>query len=102
MPANLKKMMSTLDPVYEYLTDKNIVHGLKDFILSRRINMLAMIPHRHSLLERWFVEGNTKSMIFETPVPLLVLPDLKHKQHTEHKSYTGEDLLADRLNQGND
>jgi nucleotide-binding universal stress UspA family protein len=79
MPANLKKAMRTLDPLYEYPVDKDIVHGLKGFIATREINMLVMIPHKHSLLERWLVKSNTRSMIFEAFIPLLILPDIKHK-----------------------
>jgi hypothetical protein len=52
-----------------------------------------MIPHRHSLLERWFAESNTGSMIFQTPVPLLILPDTKQK--------TREVPLADHFGRDN-
>ncbi len=79
MPAHLKKMIATLDPVFEYPVDTDIIHGLKGFIATREVNMLVMIPHKHSLLERWFVKSHTKSMTFESFVPLLILPDIKHK-----------------------
>lgn len=79
LPARLKKMLQTLDPVFDYPVNENITYGLKEFVASRRIDMLVMIPHRHSLLKRWFGETHTKSMIFEVTVPLLVLPDVRQK-----------------------
>ncbi len=79
MPGILEKIMRTLDPKYEYLPDCNSEDGLKNFIRNGRIDMLAMIPHKHSLLQRWLHKSHSKSMFFENQIPVLILPDMKRK-----------------------
>lgn len=76
-PARLSKVIRSLDPAYEYPEKKNIPEALDEFINTHHIDMLAMVPHKHSLLERWFVKSTTRSMIFKTRIPLLILPEVK-------------------------
>ncbi|HTR31546.1 MAG TPA: universal stress protein [Puia sp.] len=77
-PFNLTEMVSKLDPLYEYPLDKNIVKALQHFISTHQVNLLAMVPHRKSPPERWFIRSKTREMIFETNIPLLILPEITH------------------------
>ncbi len=79
LPINLEKSMKGLDTLYEYPADKNVSHALAEFTSIHRIDMLAMMPHKHMLLERLLLKSNTQSMIFETHIPLLILPDLRNR-----------------------
>lgn len=74
-PFRLSRILSTVDPKFECIEGNNIVQSLTQFIDAYTINMLALLPHKHSLLERWFIKSTTKSMVFESPVPLLILPE---------------------------
>lgn len=78
-PSKINKMVRTLDPVYECITGKDIPEALNDFIEAYNINLLALLPHQYSLLERWFHSSITRSMIFESQIPLLIIPE-KHKK----------------------
>lgn len=49
--------------------------GVKDFVTTMNIKILAMIPHKHNFLTRLFKEGHTKKIAFHTTIPLLTLPD---------------------------
>lgn len=74
-PFQLSKIMRTLDPVVDFVEGKDVAQALTKFVESYNINLLAMLPHRYSLLERWFVKSNTRAMAFEASVPLLILPE---------------------------
>lgn len=76
-PFKINRMVSSLDPVYQCIEGKEVATALNDFIKSYNIDMLALVPHKHSLLERWFSKSTTRSMIFETEIPLLILPEVK-------------------------
>ncbi|MDP4261374.1 MAG: universal stress protein [Bacteroidota bacterium] len=76
LPLRLSRMMRTLDPVYECIEGKDIPQALNEFIDAYHVTMLAMIPHKHSFLDKWFIKSTTRSMIFKSNVPLLILPDL--------------------------
>jgi nucleotide-binding universal stress UspA family protein len=73
-PFQLKQIMRTLNPTVEFIEGKDIPHALTKFADHFNINMLALLPHKHSLFERWFVKSTTRAMAFETSVPLLILP----------------------------
>jgi len=77
--AGMDRMVKDLDPVYEYPLDKNVSHALTGFISSHHIDMLAVIPHRHSILEKLLRGSETRRMIFVTKIPLLILPDMRHE-----------------------
>lgn len=74
-PLKLNRMLHTLDPVYECIEGNNIPVALDDFTERYHVDILAMLPHQHSLLERWFSKSITREMVFETRLPLLILPD---------------------------
>ena len=79
-PSNLSKMVGKLEPLYEYPLDKNITKALDNFISTHHVDMLAMIPHKESLPESWFLRSNTREMLFKTNIPLLILPEEPHKR----------------------
>jgi nucleotide-binding universal stress UspA family protein len=75
-PFRLARLMKTLDPQYMHVKGKGLSRALKEFISAYSINMVAMLPHKHSLLDQWFIKSATRSMIFETCIPILILPDI--------------------------
>ncbi len=54
-------------------THTNIIDGLNEFQQSHQIDLLIMIPKKHSLISRIFHSSNTKQMAFHTHIPILAL-----------------------------
>jgi nucleotide-binding universal stress UspA family protein len=71
------QLSRTLDTQYEYYRSKHITGTLYDFIHEQHIDMMAFIPHQHSLLDKLFYKSQTKSMLFKSDIPLLILPEQK-------------------------
>jgi nucleotide-binding universal stress UspA family protein len=76
--ANGHRTIGAFSPLYEIPASKNVAHALENFIEMNPISMLAMRPRPRTLPEKWFLHSNTKDMIFETSIPLLILPQAKH------------------------
>jgi hypothetical protein len=76
---NGHRTLGAFSPLYEIPANKHVAHALENFITMNPISILVMQPHPRTLPERWFLRSNTKEMIFETSIPLLVLPIAKHK-----------------------
>lgn len=74
-PFQMNRMLS-LDPIFDCIESKDVSRALTDFVEAYHINMLAMLPHKHSLLEKWFIDDTTRTTVFEAPIPLLILPDV--------------------------
>lgn len=51
----------------------SITEGIKSFVTSHELNMLAMIPKKRNFFERLFNKSVTKAMAVDLEVPLLVI-----------------------------
>jgi nucleotide-binding universal stress UspA family protein len=76
-PSEFIKGLRGLNPVFEFPKGGSVTKVLEDFIRKNNVAMLAMIPHKHDFMERFFTESITKKMIFHSDIPLLVLPQKK-------------------------
>lgn len=47
--------------------------GINDFVSQHNVDLIAVIPHKHNILERIFKESHTKKLAFHTQVPLIAL-----------------------------
>jgi nucleotide-binding universal stress UspA family protein len=56
---------------------KEVVTALHDFVREQQVAILALLPHRPTLLKQLFHKSHTKAMIFTSDIPLLILPDKK-------------------------
>ncbi|WP_431209577.1 hypothetical protein ACQ86N_25935 [Puia sp. P3] len=73
--TNLRLLDNTWDVKYEYKMGDYVVDSINEFAQTQGVRMIAMVPHRHSLPERWFMGSNTREMLFEANLPLLLLPE---------------------------
>jgi nucleotide-binding universal stress UspA family protein len=72
--ANGHRTVGAFSPLFEIPANKHVAQALEDFIERNPISILVMQPQPRTLPERWFLRSNTKEMIFETSIPLLILP----------------------------
>lgn len=70
---NLNNTLEEINHSFEFTTNENVVDGINEFINSEQMDMVVMIPRKHSVLNRIFNEPNTKRMAFHTTVPVLAL-----------------------------
>jgi nucleotide-binding universal stress UspA family protein len=72
--APLRDLDCTWNVKYEYKLGEYVVDVLNEFTRTHDISMIVMVPHPHSVPERWFMGSHTHEMIFESTIPLLLLP----------------------------
>lgn len=78
-PTRISKIVSSLEPVFQPIIGKKVTRALNDFVDEHQIDMLALLPHKHSLLGRWFMKSTTVKMVFDAKIPLLILPTAEEK-----------------------
>lgn len=54
------------------IDDEDVLHGLKTFIESRGIDIIAMTTHKRGFLQRFFEPSLTRKMLHSTNTPMLV------------------------------
>jgi nucleotide-binding universal stress UspA family protein len=76
-PSDGRRTIGASSPLHEIAGNKHVANALENFVSKNPISILVMQPQPHTLPERWFLRSNTKEMIFETSIPLLILPPAK-------------------------
>lgn len=71
---NIEKYFENESHIYSFIENNDLINGLKDFIFCNNIDMITMLPHNHNFLQNIFIESNTKKMVFNTPIPLIIFP----------------------------
>ena len=62
-----------LQIAFHDLDRDSVTTGLEEFVSYYEIDLLAMYAPQHSWFDRLFTPSNTRKMVFETAVPLLLL-----------------------------
>ncbi|MGZ5191642.1 MAG: hypothetical protein ACXWCZ_11550, partial [Flavisolibacter sp.] len=78
-PIKLERMIRTLDPQYEQIEGNDIPASLNRFVKGYHVDLLAIVPHKQGQLKNIFIKSTTHSMVFDTYVPLLILPESDQK-----------------------
>ncbi|MBO9199056.1 MULTISPECIES: universal stress protein [Niastella] len=62
---------------HEYVTteEPSVNQGISRYLRQHSSELLVMVAHKHTFLERVFSKNHTTAMAYETHVPLLILQD---------------------------
>ena len=78
------KGQGSLDPAFKavphefhIIEDTDVRHGIESYLETHPTDLLVMVTHEHSFMERLFRKTHTTAMVYNTHVPLLVLKDRK-------------------------
>jgi nucleotide-binding universal stress UspA family protein len=75
-PERLKDFLSFVNYTFEYLEGDNVAKAMNTFVKQHAVDMVAVIPHEHTLIERLFTRSVTKDLVFHSHVPLLIIPSI--------------------------
>ena len=81
-PRSLSTVILNVKHEFKERKDRHVNRALQNFIKENNVGMLAMISHKHPIVERLFLKSNIKEMIFNCSIPLLILPDI----HNEYQN----------------
>jgi nucleotide-binding universal stress UspA family protein len=74
----LELVLSKVSHIYHLVENDNVDQGIYDFVQAHPAEWLVMIEHHHNFLERLFGEVHTRSVIFNSDLPLLILKNAKN------------------------
>jgi nucleotide-binding universal stress UspA family protein len=73
-PGMLKWYLKKLHPSFRFLNDNNTGHAINEFVKKHNVDVVAMIAQEHNIFERIFLKSHIKEMMFQTDIPLIILP----------------------------
>ncbi len=69
----LDRFFDDVNHSFHCLESEDIVDGINGFVIQHKMDMVVMMPHKHSIIKNIFHRSATKHMAFHANVPLLVL-----------------------------
>lgn len=71
--GQLQEMLENLNPRYHFITHEDIDAGILDFSEKNGIDLLLVLPKRHSLMDRLIHKSHSKQLIMHSHVPVMAL-----------------------------
>jgi len=69
----LNSMFGDLDIKFHFIDNENVEEAIHDFIEREKMDMLVMLPKKHSFFEGLFRKSQTKEMLYHSHIPILAL-----------------------------
>lgn len=68
---HLDQYLKEIEHEFLFVTDKDVEKGINDYVNKNPVDMLILMPKRHSLFGKLFHTSVTKKMAYHTHIPLL-------------------------------
>lgn len=69
----LEHILEEHDHSFHSAANKDVFDGINEFVQSRRMDMIVMLPRHRSFMQSIFKKRNSKAMAFHTNTPLLTI-----------------------------
>lgn len=77
--ANRRRRIGAFTPLGEMSLDNNIARALENVVETQPISILVLRPEPKSLLGERLYGSTTREMLFDSSIPLLILPPTHHE-----------------------
>ena len=65
--------MEELRPIYHFIKDDDVEKGLNEFAENNKLDLLIVVPKKHSLLGKIFQPSHTKQLVLHTHIPVMAI-----------------------------
>ena len=73
----LEQYLKGIPHNYHMIEDEHVERGILDYIASNSVDVLAVMPRKHTLFQRLFQSSVTKQLVHHSSIPLLAFPEGK-------------------------
>lgn len=73
--VRLDHLLEEINHSFHFVEDENVLAGLNGFIEERRIDLMVILPHKHSFMNKLFNETHTSQVAFGAKTPILAIPE---------------------------
>jgi nucleotide-binding universal stress UspA family protein len=67
----LQSMLEEANPQYDFIQNKSVEDGINEFAEKNNLDLLIIIPKKHSLLDGLFKKSAAKQLVFHSHVPVM-------------------------------
>lgn len=69
----LQEKLAPVKPHYNFITNADTDEGIMDFVDNNNIDLLVVLPKRHSLLDKLIQRSHTKRLVMHSHVPVMAI-----------------------------
>lgn len=69
----LKQMLKGMQPTFHFITDEDTDEGIMNFVQQNNVDLLLVLPKRHTLLNKLVHKSHTKQLVLHSHVPVMAL-----------------------------
>jgi len=77
---SLHNMLQHYDPAYYNINSENLINAILEFAKKHPASIILLISKRHNFMEGLFYRSLTRQLAYVSPLPLLILRELTHKE----------------------
>ena len=72
---NLNQLVSGLSTTCKTIRDDEVLHGIQTYLTESNIDMLMIIPHKHSFMERLTFRTHTEELLRKLTIPIICIAE---------------------------
>lgn len=72
-PDVLMMRLQGVNATYHSVQEEDVTEGLRRYVEENKIDLVLVLPHKHSFYERLFFKGHTQGILQAMPVPVMSL-----------------------------
>lgn len=69
----LRELLKDVDPEYHSIESPDIIGGLNDFASDFKLDLIVVIPKKHSVVQKIFARSQTQQLLYHTTIPILCI-----------------------------
>ncbi len=69
----MQEMLDELKPKYHFITNEDVELGIIDFADENHIDLLIVLPKRHSLFDKLIHKSHTRQFVLHSHIPVMAL-----------------------------
>jgi nucleotide-binding universal stress UspA family protein len=71
--VRLSSEIDDLNPSFDTIESDDVIEGINNYINQQNIDLLVMMPGKHTFFKNLFYQSHTQKMAFNTKIPLLCI-----------------------------
>jgi nucleotide-binding universal stress UspA family protein len=72
---NISEILKDLKPEFHTILTEDVVWGINYFADKQRLDLIAVLPRKHNIVEILFARDKTKDLLYHTHLPVLCIQD---------------------------
>ena len=76
MKTYLENILQELSRICQTITSEDFNDAIESYLEKNQVDMLMVIPHKHSFVERFLFKTHTSQIIKKIPYPVLTLGEI--------------------------